>query len=335
MEWLWETSGEPGNYAQGRTQIGETSAGQKWWASSSSSPYSLASNLRARRSASTETTREWWRAGREVVAETTIPTKSLDESTNFWKRVTQKFAPAMLGAATTPQMAPPEACTPPPSLSSPKFKFRISWLHSSKIYSTSLQAQVIDPTPESSTLLQDVLPQIYREIRSLCESFLKRLGQSRSTSDTASSSSPTSFHSRRLQLIVTKSGKKIPRPYAKGFAPIPSLLWPHVVTGDRIACWLPYSSATCSKNISREDEALISDISIADFADSILQMYGAGLLLYHLICDEKVIPECERAPASMALIEYFVATLASMRNPSFYQTKVFSLSWTSIQIQTL
>lgn len=41
-----------------------------------------------------------------------------------------------------------------------------------------------------------------------------------------------------------------------------------------------------------------------------LETYGAGLLVFHIVCDERAVPEEERAPASADLLNVFISTLA-------------------------
>ncbi|ETW78730.1 hypothetical protein HETIRDRAFT_428578 [Heterobasidion irregulare TC 32-1] len=50
--------------------------------------------------------------------------------------------------------------------------------------------------------------------------------------------------------------------------------------------------------------------------DSTLKVYGSGLLLYHVICDAKDVPETHRALASIALLCSFLSALAGSYSPS-------------------
>ncbi|KAJ3489107.1 hypothetical protein NLI96_g2341 [Meripilus lineatus] len=45
------------------------------------------------------------------------------------------------------------------------------------------------------------------------------------------------------------------------------------------------------------------------YAESTLQLYGSGLLLFHVFCDQKGIQEWHRAPAKAELIQAFIAAL--------------------------
>jgi hypothetical protein len=46
------------------------------------------------------------------------------------------------------------------------------------------------------------------------------------------------------------------------------------------------------------------------FADSTRETYGSGLLVFHVFCDSKSIPEDQRAPASRILISSFITEMA-------------------------
>ena len=39
--------------------------------------------------------------------------------------------------------------------------------------------------------------------------------------------------------------------------------------------------------------------------------YGSGLLMWHIFCDDKEVPEIQRAPAGQSLLSAFVAHLAT------------------------
>ncbi|KAF8840257.1 hypothetical protein BDN67DRAFT_880152, partial [Paxillus ammoniavirescens] len=46
------------------------------------------------------------------------------------------------------------------------------------------------------------------------------------------------------------------------------------------------------------------------------ESYGSGLLVYHVFCDAKSIPNCDRAPANSELISMFISSLASQYSGS-------------------
>ncbi|SJL06821.1 uncharacterized protein ARMOST_10163 [Armillaria ostoyae] len=81
-----------------------------------------------------------------------------------------------------------------------------------------------------------------------------------------------------------------PRPYPVSLAPRPSRLHPHCLARERLIKWRPVLSFS--------------------WADKTLETYGSGLLLYHVFCDVRNIPEDARCPASPDIISSFLATMA-------------------------
>ena len=51
-------------------------------------------------------------------------------------------------------------------------------------------------------------------------------------------------------------------------------------------------------------------VTLQGWADSTRATYGAGLLVYHVFCDNREIPEGEHVPANAALISSFISALA-------------------------
>jgi hypothetical protein len=54
----------------------------------------------------------------------------------------------------------------------------------------------------------------------------------------------------------------------------------------------------------------IRDGILHAFAESTRESYGSGLLVFHVFCDSKSIPEDQRAPASRVLISLFITEMA-------------------------
>jgi len=63
-------------------------------------------------------------------------------------------------------------------------------------------------------------------------------------------------------------------------------------------------------NLSQDDLQRIQDVLTKAYAESTAASYGSGILVFHVFCDRKEIPEIQRAPASHVLLASFVATLA-------------------------
>ncbi|KAL7277684.1 hypothetical protein ACG7TL_008616 [Trametes sanguinea] len=65
-----------------------------------------------------------------------------------------------------------------------------------------------------------------------------------------------------------------------------------------------------ASQLSPEDIQRITDVSAYAWAESTLGTYGTGLLIFHVFCDLRSIPEGHRAPADELLILAFVASIA-------------------------
>ncbi len=67
---------------------------------------------------------------------------------------------------------------------------------------------------------------------------------------------------------------------------------------DRLVCWRPFSSKReVDSPFSEEDIEQIVAVSFEVWAPSTAVLYHSGLTTYHLFCDEKGIPDRQRAPA--------------------------------------
>ncbi len=101
-----------------------------------------------------------------------------------------------------------------------------------------------------------------------------------------------------------------------------SELRPHCYAHERIRLWRPlYSARTVDSAglplaLSNSDIDRIKEVTARAWAESTASTYGSGLLIYHVFCDLKKIPEEQRAPASSILIQSFVAALAGSYSPS-------------------
>lgn len=107
------------------------------------------------------------------------------------------------------------------------------------------------------------------------------------------------------------SGRK-PKAYKPALCPAPSILRPHVLARERLRCWRPLDGDSAGNRgiISEAAFERIRQLMILAWAEGTHEVYGTGLLTFHVFCDEGGIPEKQRAPASSILMESFVATLA-------------------------
>ncbi|KAL1672789.1 hypothetical protein EV122DRAFT_294635 [Schizophyllum commune] len=129
------------------------------------------------------------------------------------------------------------------------------------------------------------------------------------TSPSMPSSSAYSPSSTRTQTI--SSSPDTPRPYPAHLPLAPTPLRPHCMARERLLLWLPLTSRTQKTGpVSVEDLQRVADVMAWAWAESTLETYGSGLLIYHVFCDVRNIREFDRAPASEQLIKSWVAALA-------------------------
>ena len=105
-----------------------------------------------------------------------------------------------------------------------------------------------------------------------------------------------------------------PRPYPAGLQLTPSVLRPHCHAQDRLIRWLPPFAETSDPRAF--DRARTERVMLHGWKPSTLEMYGSGLLIYHIICDVKRVPEVDRAPVSTPLLQSFISALAGSYSAS-------------------
>jgi len=103
-----------------------------------------------------------------------------------------------------------------------------------------------------------------------------------------------------------------PTPYHKNLVPLPSPLRPHCPANQRLCLWHPLVPRNqCSTQLSDEDLKHIQDVMAHAWELDTHTTYASGLLNFMVFCDQKNIPEKDRAPASQILIMSFISTLAT------------------------
>lgn len=112
------------------------------------------------------------------------------------------------------------------------------------------------------------------------------------------------------------SASRTPPPYPPELQLRPSPLRPHCFARERLRLWRPIHARNTldarghPTNLSQADLERISDVLMHAWAESTRETYGSGLLVWHVFCDSKLVPEDQRAPASDILLHSFVATIA-------------------------
>ncbi|KAI0915750.1 hypothetical protein AcV5_010472 [Taiwanofungus camphoratus] len=117
-------------------------------------------------------------------------------------------------------------------------------------------------------------------------------------------------------LPSSTSAYNTPKPYRVGLTPIPSNLRPHCLARDRLRLWRPLTSRTPKdqqgKPITITDADLDRVLAVitVSWAQGTRETYGAGLLVFHVFCDTRNIPESQRCPAGNVLMLAFIASCA-------------------------
>jgi hypothetical protein len=95
-----------------------------------------------------------------------------------------------------------------------------------------------------------------------------------------------------------------------------------------------------------DDITRIQDVMCHAWAESMHETYGSGLLVFHVYCDSRSIPEEDHAPASSTLISTFIAVIAGSYSGKTIANYIFGvrawhilhgLEWAlnDVQIETL
>ncbi|KZP10956.1 hypothetical protein FIBSPDRAFT_757416 [Athelia psychrophila] len=136
-------------------------------------------------------------------------------------------------------------------------------------------------------------------------------------------------------LTIPSAGTSRPRPYAPNLVPLVSVSRPHCLAWDRLQLWLPQAKQLpgCA-GISNDDLDRILAVIAASYAEGTRETYGSGLLIYHVFCDQRQIPELERCPVCPALMLTFIANCAGAYSGKTLATYVFAVrAWHTIHGQ--
>ena len=119
-----------------------------------------------------------------------------------------------------------------------------------------------------------------------------------------------------------------PRPYPAHLSLAPTPLRPHCMARERLLLWLPLTSRTQTTGpVSVEDLQRVADVMAWAWAESTLETYGSGLLIYHVFCDVRNMRKLDRAPTSKQLIKSWVAALAGSYSADAVSNFVAGARW--------
>ncbi|KAE9401189.1 hypothetical protein BT96DRAFT_956605 [Gymnopus androsaceus JB14] len=100
--------------------------------------------------------------------------------------------------------------------------------------------------------------------------------------------------------------------YNKNLRLSPSVLQPHCLACKCLLLWLPLNNPREDSQLllSETDLQWVFTVISHAYVASTLETYGSGLLVFHIFCDLKGVPESQQAPANTLLVLVFVAALA-------------------------
>ena len=135
--------------------------------------------------------------------------------------------------------------------------------------------------------------------------------QTSTNSDTVSSQASSRFSTSFPP--QDPSSFKTPRKYLSNLTPTPSDLRPHCSARDRLRLWKPTftrSSDDLTAEITNEDLDRLIAVINSSWQSATRETYGAGLLVFHVFCDQRLIPEAQRCPADPLLMLTFISSCA-------------------------
>ena len=106
---------------------------------------------------------------------------------------------------------------------------------------------------------------------------------------------------------------RVPHKYSANLTPKISDLRPHCSARDRLRLWKPTfirSPDDLKVEITDEDLDRLITVINSSWQPATRETYGAGLLVFHVFCDLRLIPEESRCPADSLLMLTFISTCA-------------------------
>jgi len=129
---------------------------------------------------------------------------------------------------------------------------------------------------------------------------------------------PSISASQNFQPLISRANSSpsqpsIP-PYPPNLTPRPSELHLHCPAKDRLAQWVPHPDILQKLGTLAAPDLRdrVKSVVIQGWSEQTRASYGAGLLVYHVFCDSRNIPEQERAPANTNLISMFISILSGL-----------------------
>ena len=118
-----------------------------------------------------------------------------------------------------------------------------------------------------------------------------------------------------------------PRPYQPGLTPLPSPRHPHCLARDHLLLWLPVSTRKLGSSTALTDHDLswVLTVITASWAHGTRETYGSGLLVYHVFCDLRGVPDAECCPADPTLVLSFLSACAGSYSGNALANHLYAL----------
>jgi len=220
--------------------------------------------------------------GRDA-ATTNPPMDPSEGSTQSWCPLPVGSSQSTYPVEETQQMAHHGASIPPPNLSS----------HASQSPAISHTSSLTSTTRAAANSASNIN---FRSIQPL----------------------PSISASQNFQPLISRANSSpsqpsIP-PYPPNLTPRPSELRLHCPAKDRLAQWVPHPDILQKLGTLAAPDLRdrVKSVVIQGWSEQTRASYGAGLLVYHVFCDSRNIPEQERAPANTNLILMFISILSGL-----------------------
>ncbi|GBE89617.1 hypothetical protein SCP_1602800 [Sparassis crispa] len=211
-----------------------------------------------------------------------------------------------------PEEYTPHKVSSYPPLSSQQISTGFSWTAPSHTPPQNFVCVEKDVTPGPSqsglmVLLQTLMPSNNEKWTGSTMSYLK-------VEPSGMTEIPDSHFAATLPASTTVNPR--PRPYKEGRVPLTSAQRPHCLAWDRLWLWLPLNRRTTRDRngfevpVTDDDLDRVLAVITVSWAQSTRESYGAGLLIFHIFCDNRGITEDQRCPASSILMLTFLSCCA-------------------------
>ncbi|KAH8997874.1 hypothetical protein EDB86DRAFT_2913778 [Lactarius hatsudake] len=286
--------GEHGVSSPGGNPKGETSSGPRQSALSSLSSAFARYLTRVSTSSSMGTTEASSKGGGKGPVLTSPQTMSSAVFSDFRKLASEQYTQNMsLVRKTLP--------TPPPGVSTPPV------ISCSTTLSSQKRSDPFSLTSEPRGWAREAA------VRRLAQAHNQPPSPGAAASGTARPK-PLNMRPRLLPTPPATSPCKTPATHQRAPALSPSTLRPQCPGKDRLRRWTPAYSHPITPDAHTLDDTereRIKDTMLHAWEEDTRAAYGSGLMMWHRFCDEKQVPEPDRAPAGQDLLSAFVAHMAT------------------------